>query len=72
MLRQDKSIGAFVLCNVRLHLEPREGREGGEVDDEIVISKQGLDINTTTFFLVYNTGDSGDFVIRRGVRNSLP
>ena len=49
MLRQDKSIGAFVLCNVRLHLEPREGR-GGKVDDEIVISKQGLDIHTTTFF----------------------
>ena len=29
MLRQDKSIGAFVPCNVRLHLEPREGGEGG-------------------------------------------
>ena len=29
VLRQDKSIGAFVLCNVRLHLEPREGG-GGE------------------------------------------
>ena len=31
MLRQDKSIGAFVLCNVRLHLEPREGRGGGRL-----------------------------------------
>ena len=25
MLRQDKSIGAFVPCNVRLHLEQRRG-----------------------------------------------
>ena len=46
VLRQDKSIGAFVLCNVRLHLEPWEGggRGGGSDDDDVKLSyiKQGL------------------------------
>ena len=38
MLRQDKSIGAFVLCNVRLHLEPWEGGGGGSDDDDVKLS----------------------------------
>ena len=54
VLRQDKSIGAFVLCNVRLHLEPREGGGGGSGewgDDETVIY-QNKDYKYTTTFSV--------------------
>ena len=57
MLRQDKSIGAFVLCNVRLHLEPWEGGgRGGGSDDDVKLSY----IKTRTikilelFLLVHN------------------
>ena len=55
VLRQDKSIGAFVLCNVRLHLEPREGGGGGRwVMMKLSYIKTRTINITTTFLLVHN------------------